>query len=267
MSKGEMASDTVYSMSQIHERLRPGEIRLLRVFPSGPDVESIEGYLVAFTLGASPKYTAISYAWGDRKDISTIRIDGKATPITTSLWHALMGLKKRHEPVWIWADALSINQRDIDELNTQVQFMDSIYHQAHTVAICLGPQSEKDDSKLAFEFMESNAEWKPSNVFCSMLTRDPRRISSVVRLFERNYWRRLWVMQEVFHAKKADVYCGSDCLALDTIFAACKAFESFSDDIEKLFTAGKARTLCFPPSHAYGTNLQVWIFYASAGPN
>lgn len=226
ISRDRVSSDTIHSTSQNYERLRPGEIRLLRLLPAEFDLESIAASLATFMHGASPKYTAISYAWGDRKRISTIHIDGKATPVTTSLWHALMALRRNDEPVWIWVDALSINQRDVDELNSQVHVMDKIYSEADTVAACLGPQSEGDDIKLAFEFMKGATAWKPANILRSIVKRDQRRVSSVVRLFERNYWKRLWVMQEVFHAKRADVYCGSDCIPLETIFTACTTFNS-----------------------------------------
>ncbi|KAF5515568.1 hypothetical protein CGCS363_v000187 [Colletotrichum siamense] len=117
--------------------------------------------------------------------------------------------------------------------------MDYIYSQADTVAIFLGPQSEIDSSKVAFEFMKSVSDWSRTNTLDSKFIRDQKRMSSVVRLFERSYWKRLWVMQEVFHAKRADVYCGSDYMPLDTIFSACEAFKSLSDDIERYFPAGK----------------------------
>ncbi|KAL3296011.1 Heterokaryon incompatibility protein 6 OR allele [Colletotrichum asianum] len=233
------SGDTVYSTSQNYERLRPGEIRLLCLLPRESAMELVTGYLATFMQGATPKYTAISYAWGDGRRISTIQIDGKATPVTNSLWHALVALTKHDEPVWIWADALSINQCDVDELNSQVHIMDKIYSEAHTVAICLGSSSESDDIRLAFELLKGATAWESANTPQATITGDQRRMSSVVRLFERNYWKRLWIVQEVFHAKRADVYCGSDCIPLQTIFSACTAFQTFSDDIEKFFPAGK----------------------------
>ncbi|KAF3811076.1 Heterokaryon incompatibility protein 6 [Colletotrichum gloeosporioides] len=252
-----MSSDTVHSTSQSYERLRSGEIRLLRIFPSEFNGASIDGSLEVFTLVAAPDYTAISYAWGDRRSISSISINGEATPITTSLLHALVTLRKRDEPIWIWVDALSINQCDVDELNSQVHIMDTIYSQAHTVAMCLGPECR--NSEQAFKVMKAVRErWNPENIFHSMVSRERSQILSVVRLFERSYWKRLWVMQEIFHAKRVTVYCGSDYMALDDISIVCDYFKYYSGTIENW-----ARTLCFTPQQAYHTIL--WKYYASAG--
>ncbi|KAH9242334.1 hypothetical protein K456DRAFT_1905321, partial [Colletotrichum gloeosporioides 23] len=219
-----------------YKRLRLGEIRLLRLFHSEDGGSEIEGSLASFPLGNSPKYTAISYAWGDRRRVSNIRIDGELITITASLWHALAALRRRDQPVLIWVDALSINQHDIDELSHQVRIMDAIYSQADVVAACLGPPSEFDDSELAFDYLREISNTDGTNLVDWFMLE--KQISSVVRLFDRNYWKRLWVMQEVFHANRVEVYCGSDSMPLDTVFAACKVFSKISGRIETCFPGG-----------------------------
>lgn len=185
------ASETAHfpgSSKPTYERLRPGQIRLLRLYPSENHEDQIRVVLKSVALDTFEKYTAISYAWGDRRSMTTITIDGEIRNVTTSLRHALTSVRREDEPIWIWVDALSINQHDVDELNSQVQRMDLIYSMAETVAVCLGPHSEADDSRLAFAHL-----WNASypDRYITHLVTSERQISAIVRLFERDYWKRL----------------------------------------------------------------------------
>ncbi|KAK1845394.1 hypothetical protein CCHR01_11996 [Colletotrichum chrysophilum] len=169
--------------------------------------------------------------------MSSIHINGEAISITVSLWHALAAIRSTDQAILTWADALSINQHDVDELNYQVQIMDTIYSKAETVAICLGPHSEDGTSRLALPYLrEILSPSCPSKIDC---IESKEQISAVVHLFERSYWKRLWIMQEVFHAKKAVVYCGSDSIALGEMSLACKYFELNTLRIENGFPSGK----------------------------
>lgn len=228
------SGDSVNSSKPGYERLQVGEIRLLCLLRSENPGTSIDAVLSPYKLEDFPKYTAISYAWGDRRSMSTIRVNGETSHITTSLWHALTALRRSDRSVLVWVDALSINQDDIEELSCQVRIMDSIYSQAETVAACLGPHS--DNSQLAFHYLRnmsgtahlSSPDWIASE----------SEILSFVRLFERDYWKRLWIMQEVFHASKTEVYCGSDGIPLGNIVDACRLFNRFSHRIDGYFPGG-----------------------------
>ncbi|KUI61362.1 hypothetical protein VP1G_11337 [Cytospora mali] len=50
-------------------------------------------------------------------------------------------------------------------------------------------------------------------------------LEAVVSLFERDYWDRLWVVQEVFNAKQIIVYCGSTKLPWNIYRSASKFFK------------------------------------------
>jgi hypothetical protein len=88
--------------------------------------------------------------------------------------------------------------------------MTRIYTNATSVAIWLGP--EADDSKTAIRLLEEFAAHrdrpdKIQKLIASQVGKPG--MGAIVSLFERDYWCRLWVVQEVFNARTITVYCGS----------------------------------------------------------
>lgn len=113
-------------------------------------------------------------------------------------------------------DRVCINQEDLQERSKQVQFvMDEVYRDAEEVIVWLGEESE--DSGLALDFVEAWSNWNhhesgdgedmpPGEEF--MLAFDATAGDALDRLFQRPYWTRLWVFQEVVLAQKVQVICG-----------------------------------------------------------
>ncbi len=54
-------------------------------------------------------------------------------------------------------------------------------------------------------------------------------------LFERDYWRRLWVVQEVFNARSITVYCGSKKLPWAVFKLASQIFHRHRADLDDYF--------------------------------
>ncbi|RDL32373.1 uncharacterized protein BP5553_08829 [Venustampulla echinocandica] len=65
-------------------------------------------------------YTALPYVWGDATDTTLVLIGGKALFITKSLDCALKHLRDKRQIVYIWVDAICINQNEIEAQNQQV---------------------------------------------------------------------------------------------------------------------------------------------------
>lgn len=102
-------------------------IRLLTV-TSHTSEEPLQCALLTVSLASSPKYTALSYAWGDETNATTISINSERTTITTNLDIALRNLwLKEGEDVSVWADSICINQADDTEKESQVRMMGEIY--------------------------------------------------------------------------------------------------------------------------------------------
>ncbi|GAP91993.2 putative heterokaryon incompatibility protein [Rosellinia necatrix] len=208
------------------------EFRLVRILPK---TMFVKYKITTHSLIDPPPYIAISYAWGDADDKRAIRIDGIVVSVAVSLWEALNAVQKQDDPVLVWVDALCINQQDRDERSQQVQLMTEIYAKATEVAIWLGPP--EDDSELAMEFLKDIA----------MAREDPQKITNllspqsqlpalraVVFLFQRDYWERLWVVQEVFNARDINVHCGNLSLPWEVYKKAAQVFQQHKRDLNSI---------------------------------
>ena len=103
-----------------------------------------------------PKYIALSYVWGNPSFTELIYVNGAVLRITASLCLALRHFG-RHRPlkardIFVWTDAICINQKDIQERNSQVRRMKDIFERSSLVWAWLGP--ERDNSSLAFQKIE-----------------------------------------------------------------------------------------------------------------
>lgn len=85
-----------------------------------------------------PSYHALSYVWGDPNPSHQILLDGKALKITKSLYVALRAIQRdaNEQSILVWADAICINQQDLEERSAQVVLMRETYHAATYVRIC-----------------------------------------------------------------------------------------------------------------------------------
>ncbi|KAI4257074.1 MAG: hypothetical protein LQ352_001788 [Teloschistes flavicans] len=165
--------------------------------------------------------------------------------VTENLATALRHLRREDESRDLWIDAICINQQDLIERGTQVAIMGDIYAQAQQVLVWL--VTEGGDSTLAVEtlaFIGSliEADWrqipvemKPSLVSDPNWAWDhlviPRLADKTWRaleaLFDRPWFARLWIWQEVRMAQTAIVICGTatvpwSILGNAVLFLSCR---------------------------------------------
>jgi hypothetical protein len=69
-------------------------------------------------------FTVMSYTWGDPTTRNKIEINSHAFKTTDSVYEMLL---QREHGIWLWIDALCINQADFDERALQVRLMGQIY--------------------------------------------------------------------------------------------------------------------------------------------
>ena len=96
-------------------------------------------------------FMALSYTWGDQRNVREVLVNGHRLLITQNLDACLRALRTKHyvKDGWmLWIDALSINQKDIIERAGQVKRMREIYAKAWTPIIWLGEQAEGSDMAL-----------------------------------------------------------------------------------------------------------------------
>lgn len=187
-----------------------------------PDGGRISCKLENLEIKNAPEYIALSYAWGDPTDTAEIEIGGRSFRVTTSLVGALRRIRRWKRPRHFWADAICINQSSLDEKNHQIPLMRRIYSQARGVIMWLG--EERDDSELAMDLIRRWGEGVSTSMqidngaccrnalkACLPFIDDPfdkKSLEALGCLLRRDYWRRVWIIQEVVLAKSRLMLCG-----------------------------------------------------------
>jgi hypothetical protein len=149
-----------------------GQVRLLKVAfdvklaVGHKSTNPLEGSLKSYYLPIStlprtqrvirsarlPAFYALSYVWGNPTRTHEILLDGKKLGITENLFKAIQDLQRdAYGEIYLWADAICINQDDQTERSDQVLRMREIYHSAASVRIWLGPSN--DDGKKCMRFI------------------------------------------------------------------------------------------------------------------
>lgn len=125
------------------------EIRLLWLPQSTVQSNPILGCsLIHTSLDNVPDFVALSYCWGGQSTDRPVAIDGSHVYVTESLETALLNLLSGERGLFLWVDAICINQQDDLEKTSQVQVMRHIYRAAVQVLIWLGPSTEETDCAI-----------------------------------------------------------------------------------------------------------------------
>ncbi|KAF2497458.1 hypothetical protein BU16DRAFT_456493, partial [Lophium mytilinum] len=110
-------------------------ITILEPDPARPDLISCT--IRHVSLASPPPYVALSYLWGDATRVRQIVLNGYTFGVTQHLYDALLSLRE-HGLLTVWADALSINQEDVDERGQQVLRMGAVYRRAERTVAWVG---------------------------------------------------------------------------------------------------------------------------------
>lgn len=178
--------------------------------------------------GSSIDYEALSYTWGGTSRPLSISLNGEEFAVTENLHAALEHLRHEDEDRILWIDAVCINQDDRTERGHQVQQMASIYECARQVIIWLGTAVTGTDSLFdSIHALERQAlshacnDWNPADnrwrFLWAMATLDQfrddrnqlRLCSCFKELLRRDWFQRVWILQEVAKARAAKVVCGT----------------------------------------------------------
>lgn len=188
------------------------EIRLVTILP-GEGCSVIKCLLHHAALGPSiPTYDALSYTWGPSYSVCSITLNGSPFHVTRGLEAVLRRLRLPNTTRRLWVDAICINQNDEDERGEQVRLMREIYTHAKEVIIWLGDSS--DDSDTAMEFltlasgMSDMKEWLKQSIKQTAEGSFKREWRAIFLMLGRNYWKRVWIVQEIACATKLRVLCG-----------------------------------------------------------
>jgi hypothetical protein len=190
------------------------EIRLIRLLPY-EYYENALGLppmcsLFVVSLDQAPEYEALSYTWGDPCKLSHICLDGHRVEVRRNLERALRQLRNRTSSQVLWIDAICIDQMNAEERGAQVAKMRIIYAHASKVLVWLGESSYNSD--LAFSLLDDLYERLHNEASIQEILKSPERLKNLEglsMLFSREYWWRVWVIQEINFARSISVHCGA----------------------------------------------------------
>ena len=171
-----------------------------------------------------PKYYALSYTWGNLDDTSRIVVDEVQREVGKNLEQALAALRRRDENLILWVDTVCIDQENLHERNRQVQLMAKIYHNAEEVFIYLGETNHRIN--LAMKIMHEAEEhdqntihdWEDGKMYRLDSVKSEVKLKGLgsigdakqglLDLLSRPWFDRVWILQEVAHARSARIFCG-----------------------------------------------------------
>ncbi|KAK1994346.1 HET domain-containing protein [Colletotrichum falcatum] len=200
-------------------------LRLLMLHPGVSGEVTCDLIQATLERGNRIPYEALSYAWGSHDLSESITVNGKRLPVTKSLFHALNHLRHDEGRV-LWVDAVCIDQANTAERGHQVGQMVDIYRAAEQVLIWLGPSSYETKIAMAFlktlhretttgrkdreslgrvqeQWLSAKQDLTNDRVALCQLQRD-----GLVSIFQEPWFTRVWILQEVSHARAASVCCG-----------------------------------------------------------
>ncbi|KAI0534913.1 hypothetical protein GGR58DRAFT_519816 [Xylaria digitata] len=173
-------------------------------------------------------FFALSYEWADPSDTDEIIVNGERTTITKSLRHALQRLSTCRRMRQIYPTALKVlimTGPDVEHPDALGQLLNKVWDST---------LKGDDDFSMDIDMFlseENYSAWK-----------------SVFELAGRSYWRRLWVIQEVYLANTGAWLCYGDRFCpVSTFFGAVNLVYSHFH---------RVRTVL---AHASGGQSENWI--------
>lgn len=203
------------------------EIRVLKVSRpiQGGDGggDTFQAELVRVSLDDDPAYLAISYVWGDPSIVGHFESHregyGKRVPYNKVVFDIINTILARGATLYLWIDALCINQADLNERASQVAMMGVIYSQARQVIGFIGEADETIITAMNLILLTANCFSAQGSLgdpisalglasLISEIAPSDRDWESIKGLTSRPWFRRLWVVQEIALGKDPVVVCG-----------------------------------------------------------
>ncbi|KLU89781.1 hypothetical protein MAPG_08750 [Magnaporthiopsis poae ATCC 64411] len=202
--------------------------RVLELLPATDPSDELRCNLKAVDLekDCSP-YEALSYTWGDGSPTHRIYMrileDNKeswaALPITENLWTALRRFRRRSKVRVIWADAVCINQGDVEEKDFQIPGMVDIYRSATRVLVWLGSDGDKEKAMARLGVLGHRILRRESTLSARELD---ELASCASALLSMPWFSRRWIIQEVVFSPDVALFVGAERTSFFRLVAIIK---------------------------------------------
>lgn len=169
------------------------------------------------------QYVALSYTWGAEGSMRVIYVNNLPFMIRVNLYDFLCAMQDRAAcDTLFWIDQLSINQSDTPERNQQVAMMAEVYTGAASVYVWLGidtPRTEAaflllEEYTAAGRLPDEEGRQRVAPLTCPDDVVEAHGLEGIhwdllTEIFDRPYWSRLWIVQEVCLARRhLKLLCG-----------------------------------------------------------
>ncbi|KAG4441647.1 hypothetical protein IFR05_002854 [Cadophora sp. M221] len=210
--------------------------------------------LTSYSRDECPPYEALSYTWGDASNKIPIKVDDSTFEVTANLYAALEHIREDTSTVTLWIDAICINQQDDSEKTEQVKMMRDIYDSSKHARAWLGPAEDGTDGaleelnrvgslliakglvepmkeffKLPADQVERYAvlEGMIKEGFAPLVaeavddtSRTMSFYSKACEVLSREYWKRVWIVQEIIVSPQIVFQCGKTTIEFPTLYAS-----------------------------------------------
>lgn len=190
-----------------------------------------------------PMFNAISYTWGDTSHTKALLLrketegEDYELEVPETSEKVLRQAWQYDRNAWYWIDSICINKSNLEQKGPQVSLMGEIYGAAQCVLACVG--DHMDESKELFRFTRLHASflssirnerpcqalgmtqdtndsnWKscyippPERPLEELYSEEFRVVRALRAFLSRQYFKRLWIYQELYLARKVDI-CSED---------------------------------------------------------
>lgn len=179
------------------------------------------------------EYEALSYTWGSTDLTEPITVNGRILYITENLYNALVNLQLESTARIIWIDAVCIDQQNLKERGHQVQQMGQIYSRADRVIFwlstggfeidalmdCLTQLQKASIQHASNNWTRTDARWRDLWTAAKYLLRfrypslEHDLTVGLKMLLDRDWFKRVWILQEVAKAKTALLCAGTKSIS------------------------------------------------------
>ncbi|KAF2874683.1 heterokaryon incompatibility protein-domain-containing protein [Massariosphaeria phaeospora] len=208
-------------------------LRILCLDPAGTkslplraSIIHINRYEELARVNGRQKYHAVSYTWGEPIFSQRLLLNSDCyLPITEKVQVMLQHFRRPHKKRFLWIDAICLNQKDDAEKGQQIPLMGDIYGLADKVHFWLGVEDGHDVAKVFAAFRARAL--VPGRLSMSDIFDDDESARKEMNLFfQRPWFFRRWILQEVALSRYATIFCGSHSIPYSTFVAACQQLDS-----------------------------------------
>ncbi|KAF4832826.1 Heterokaryon incompatibility protein 6, OR allele [Colletotrichum tropicale] len=199
------------------QRLKENEFRVMCLYPVEDVNAPIHITLEVYDDLRYHEYETVSYTWGGENGDSRLSQPVYVGPYwdillqTRNCWEMLRHMRPWKGMRTIWVDAICINQTDMQERQGQVAKMGGIYEKANRLVMYLGsdlvpPTSKSSPYPRRHHLNELDTLTEKPLLPSALLSSSKQfNLSDVLG---REYFRRLWIIQELIMSKNITLRIG-----------------------------------------------------------